>query len=118
VEYLVGLGRLPRITRAVAARSARAAGTARERPEKPYPALHLGRVVEARERFVRFFDAEELTQGSPALLKLVDQQRLLRDALPDLLIVALEELYRVGTVLEPTVEDALPDDLVDHPADP
>src|SRR5829696_1458139 len=85
-----------------------------ERPDRPYPAPHLGRIVEAREGFVRLFDAKELAQRPPAFLYLVDQQLLLRDAPPDLLVVSAEDFYGVAFVLELPVEGTLPDDLLGH----
>jgi hypothetical protein len=65
-----------------------------------------------RERLVRLGHPEELAQGSPAFFDLVDEQALGRDAALDLFVVAFEDLYRVGFVLEAAVEGAIPDDLL------
>src|SRR5215212_8076890 len=79
-----------------------------------FPASHLRRIVEVREGLLRFFYAKELAQRPPALLYLINQQLLLRNAPLDLLVVPVEDLYGVVFVLEPSVEGALPDDLLGH----
>src|SRR5829696_6829236 len=89
-----------------------------ERPDRPFPAPHLGCVVEAREGFGRFFDAEELAQRPPALSDLEDEKLLGRHAPLDLLVVPFEDLYGVLPIVEPPVEGTLPADVVAHPADP
>jgi hypothetical protein len=63
-------------------------------------------------------DAEELAQWSPAILYLVDQQLLLRDAPLDLLVVPIKDLYGVVFVLEAAVEGTLLDNLLGHRALP
>src|ERR671910_367997 len=90
----------------------------RERPAPLDPLLHLRRVVEAREGFVRRPGAEELAQGLPALSYLVDEQPVLRHAPKNLPIVALEDFYSVGLVLKAAVEGSIPDNLLAHPPDP
>ncbi len=71
-----------------------------------YQALYLRSVVEAREGFVRLFDAKELAQRSPTFLHLVDQQPPSRDAPPNLLVVPVKDLHGVTFVLELPLEGA------------
>src|SRR5215208_2509358 len=75
------------------------------------PAPHLCRVVRAGEWFVWHFDPEELAQGFPACLYIVDEQPVPGNTPLDLRVVALEYLYGVVLVLEAAVEGTLPDDL-------
>src|SRR4028119_1158841 len=79
-----------------------------------YPAPHIRSVVEVREGLLRLFYAEELAQRPPAFLHLVDQQPLFGDAPLDLLVVPVEDPYGVVFVLEPSIEGALPEDLLAH----
>ena len=75
------------------------------------PAPHLCRVVRAGEWFVWLFDLEELAQGFPACLYIVDEQPVLRNAPLYLNVVSLEDLDGVSLILEAAVEGTLPDDL-------
>jgi hypothetical protein len=82
-----------------------------ERLHSLQPTPHLRSVIRAGEWFVWHLDPEELAQGSPPFLYIVDEQPVLGNAPLDLSVVALEDLYGVVFVLEAAVEGALPDDL-------
>jgi hypothetical protein len=72
-------------------------------------------IVEHWERLVRRYrHTEEDAERVPAFVNVVDQQLVGRNALLDLLVVAAEDVQRVGTILETVVEGALPDQLGDQ----
>ena len=79
-----------------------------ERLHSSYIAPHLRRVVRAGEWFVWHFDLQELAQGFPPCLYIVDEQPGPGNTPLDLRVVALEDLYGVVLVLEAAVEGVLP----------